>query len=285
MTLEKDTITELLGAKIQHGPLNHRIYLMALGDAPPDELVPQLDRLARENRYTKIFAKVPRTRTAPFIRAGYREEASVPGFFAGEEDAAFLGFYLDDTRRTPPNRSELDRVIETARRKQRPEPPETPAPAGVALRVCEAADIEEMARLYRAVFPSYPFPIQDPGYLLETMRSHVVYFCAEERGRIVALSSAEMDEGNLNVEMTDFATDVAWRGRRLASHLLFRMEAEIRRRGILTAYTISRAISHGINITFSSMGYAYGGLLINNTNISGQIESMTVWHKRLGPMA
>jgi len=36
-----------------------------------------------------------------------------------------------------------------------------------------------------------------------------------------------------------------------------------------------------MNITFSRMGYRYSGTLLNNTNISGRLESMNVWYKFL----
>jgi putative beta-lysine N-acetyltransferase len=278
----KDVVTDFHGATIQHGPLNRRIYLMDLNGVSPDEVVPKLSAMAEANRYTKIFAKVPQSQTEPFYRAGYRREASVPLFFKGKEDAAFLGLYLRDTRRAAANPSEIHQVIETAKKKPSKAYSPMSGPSGLEIRQCRPEETEEMSRLYGEVFLSYPFPIHDPGYLRETMQSHVAYFCAEHRGRIVALSSAEMDEKNGNVEMTDFATHPHWRGRRLATHLLRHMEKEMQRRDIFTAYTISRAASYAINVTFSTMGYTYGGLLINNTNIGGQIESMVVWHKRLG---
>jgi hypothetical protein len=36
-----------------------------------------------------------------------------------------------------------------------------------------------------------------------------------------------------------------------------------------------------MNITFAKNGYEYAGTLKNNTNISGNIESMNVWYKHL----
>ena len=51
--------------------------------------------------------------------------------------------------------------------------------------------------------------------------------------------------------------------------------------GILNAYTIARAISPGMNITFARLGYHYGGRLVNNTQISGGLESMNIWYKSL----
>jgi len=59
------------------------------------------------------------------------------------------------------------------------------------------------------------------------------------------------------------------------------MENEVRAKGIKTAYTIARAASAGMNVTFAKGGYHFGGRLINNTNISGRIESMNVWFKSL----
>jgi len=32
-----------------------------------------------------------------------------------------------------------------------------------------------------------------------------------------------------------------------------------------------------MNITFAKAGYRYAGTLVNNTDISGTIESMNVW--------
>jgi putative beta-lysine N-acetyltransferase len=146
---------------------------------------------------------------------------------------------------------------------------------------CGPEHAEAMSRVYETVFPSYPFPIHDPGYLRETMRSHVDYFGILREGEIVALSSSEMDLKGSNVEMTDFATLPEYRGLGLAGFLLQEMEKAMKGRGIHTAYTIARAVSPGMNITFSRRGYIYGGTLVNNTQISGTIESMNIWYKSL----
>ena len=36
-----------------------------------------------------------------------------------------------------------------------------------------------------------------------------------------------------------------------------------------------------MNITFAKHGYSFAGTLTNNTQISGQLESMNVWYKAL----
>jgi putative beta-lysine N-acetyltransferase len=90
-----------------------------------------------------------------------------------------------------------------------------------------------------------------------------------------------MDIQSGNTEMTDFATLPEYRGKGLSAFLLRLMESEVKKRQIKTTYTIARAPSFGMNITFSKMGYSYSGTLINNTNIFGHFENMNVWYKLL----
>ncbi|MNP81484.1 N-acetyltransferase YodP [compost metagenome] len=51
--------------------------------------------------------------------------------------------------------------------------------------------------------------------------------------------------------------------------------------GIKTLYSVVRAKSFDANILFSKIGFKFSGTLINNTNISGRIESMNVWYKEI----
>jgi hypothetical protein len=59
------------------------------------------------------------------------------------------------------------------------------------------------------------------------------------------------------------------------------MEYDLKKQKIKTAYTIARAMSPGMNITFKKSGYKFCGRLRNSTNISGRIESMNVWYKSI----
>lgn len=280
-TQEFDAIETLQGATIQHGRSNDRIYLMKLGSADPGDLIPALENLAKSEDYGKIFAKVPEGKVTPFLAAGYDEEAEIPRFFRGEEAAVFLGRYFEPTRRHADNEEDLDRILDLARRRHGDADDSASPPQG-RIRPLVPADAEEMVRIYEHVFPSYPFPIHEPSYLVETMESHVDYFGVEIEGKLVSISSAEMNPPMQNVEMTDFATLPEHRGSGYAVFLLAAMETAMRKKGIRTAYTIARAVSPGMNITFSKCGYEFGGRLVNNTNISGQIESMNVWYKGLG---
>jgi len=278
-----DIIEQRSNATLQHGRLSQRIYLMKLDIAEPMSLILEMEVLARKHGYTKIFAKVPQSKTQPFLDAGYSIEAQIPGFFKGKDTACFLSYYLDPARQIAHDLKELDSILALTREKQTALSDSNPGTSNplITLKQCTAHDAPAVSQLYQRVFPSYPFPIHDPDYIRQTMKTHIQYYAFESEGQLVALSSAEMDQTQQNVEMTDFATLPRWRGKGLAVQLLTFMETQMKAQGMTTAYTIARAISASINITFARMGYNYNGRLINNTHISGQIESMNVWSKPL----
>jgi putative beta-lysine N-acetyltransferase len=278
--MHPDTVADMAGSVVHHGSANDRVYLMKLATGNPAETVQDLESLALARGYSKIIAKVPDTVRDCFETAGYRTEAEIPRYFTGKEKVRFMAKYLSPERRRQRQADRIAQVLETARKKASEE-----APAAIAdrfsFRVPTPNDAEAMAELYRQVFATYPFPIHDPAYLRRTMAENVAYFGIWDGGRLVALSSAEMCTASRSAEMTDFATLPEYRGSGLASFLLQKMEEEMPERGVRTAYTIARAVSFGMNITFARQGYRFGGTLTNNTNISGDLESMNVWYKPL----
>ncbi len=276
-----DTTVKIDGATLQHGPNNRRVYLMKLGKAPLDSLYEKILDLADRGDYEKLCLKIPRSRASYFKAKGFQEEASVPGFYNGREEGVFLGKFLCSKRMALGDPSELDRILTIAKTKNGLDNCEKINRNSSQIRKMGKNQVEEMASLYRQVFPSYPFPIDQPEYLAQTMESHIHYFGIHRRGSLIALSSAESDTEARNVEMTDFATLPEYRGQGLAQSLLDHMEKYMADRGYITAYTIARAASPGMNITFSRLGYTFGGRLVNNTQISGRIESMNVWYKTL----
>lgn len=266
------------GAQIQHGQFNDRIYLMKVGENIAPKLPGQLIAKAGKHDYGKIFAIVPEADAETFTYHRFLVEASISGFYLGKDTAFFLAYYLNENRACEPDLSIYEANMKLAVNKGQGGIPDLDVNK-FKLRQCDKNDVEQMAAIYKTVFLSYPFPIHSTDYLLETMNSSVDYFCVETDGRIVALASAERDDQDSNWEMTDFATLPQWRGNGLSVHLLGLLEREAEQRGVKTVYTIARAASAGMNITFARMGYCFGGRLKNNTNISGKIESMNVWYK------
>jgi putative beta-lysine N-acetyltransferase len=279
--MEADKIESINGAYVQHGRASDRVYVMKI-DATVDRktVIKAIEALAMRHHYGKIFVKAHLSDEATFLDAGYRREGFVEGLFDGKEDGVFLCRYPDVSRMTDPRQDVIVDVLTTA--KSRATEPFVKSKAPFSIAKATPHDATEMATLYRQVFASYPFPIVDADYLRATMLSHIVYFVArDEMGSVVAASSIEMDTAAKNAEMTDFATLPVCRGKKIALHLLAAMEREAPSLGIKTVFTIARAMSYGMNITFARLGYTFGGTLVNNTQISGAIESMNIWYKRV----
>jgi len=278
-----DVIEKLGQSLIQHGKDSDRVYLMKLDPRDAATMVADLERLADANDYGKLFCKVPAPLAGVFSQAGYQEEARIPRFFDGCTDVAFMSRFRkrDRAQVSDEQRRAIEQALTIARQKQ--EAREDRSEANHLIRKLGEEDVPQLAQLYRTVFPSYPFPIFDEVYLRETMATHIRYFGAFDSGRLVAASSAETDPEARNAEMTDFATDPNRRKQGLAIALLQAMEVAMQTAGFATLYTIARATSVGMNVTFARCGYQFGGTLINNTQISGHIESMNVWYKNLTP--
>lgn len=267
------------GSLIQHGKLNNRIYLIKLGQEDCPGILDDLRRIAAEHAYTKIFCKVPEWAAPVFIADGFMTEAIIPAFYQGKDAAFFLSKYLDSDRLMLLENQSLKKLSDLLKGTHtRAKLPENNS---YQIRQLELADVEQITDLYRKVFESYPFPIHDHEYIRLTMKDNVRYFGVAKKGRLIAVASAEMDEEGKNAEMTDFATDPDFRGRKLGQLLLAKMEKEMKAMRMKTLYTIARLPSIPMNKVFLKHQYQYAGTLLRNTNISGSIESMNVYYKQL----
>ena len=275
-----DTILTIGNSVVQHGHFNKRIYVMRISREDIPDIIRPLDDLARKERYSKIFVKVPESSEAVFADAGYVTEATVPFFYRGTDTAVFMAKYFDPERDKVADSLAIADVLSAAfGYAQKGYIPQLPA--GFSIVHAHTGDAKEIAELFRSVFKTYPFPIFDPDFIITTMKEGIRYFCIHQSKKIAAVASCEINADARNAEMTDFATDPRFQGKGLAGNLLHAMEAEMKKEEIQLAYTIARANSYPINMTFARAGYQYGGMLPNNTNICGSLESMNVWYKKL----
>jgi len=279
--MKNDAIETFGKSVIQHGPDNDRVYLMKLAQEDLSDIINIVYRLATLNGYSKAFAKVPESWTELFAVHGYWPEAKVPALFKGQEDGFFMARYFDANRRIDHEVDRLKKVLETAHTKAEKRR-HTFLPANCQCRLMSPNNCKQMSKLYQQTFTSYQFPIHDPQYLASTMDKNMLYAGILQRSQLLALASAEIDHQNSNAELTDFVIDINWRGHGLASILLQYLETELQRFEIKSCYTIARAMSYGMNICFAQNGYQFGGTLVKNTQISGSLQSMNVWHKNLG---
>ena len=263
-------------AKVYFSPLNQRIQVLEYEARDTHTMVTSLETGAGEAGFGKVFLKAPLRDRRGLETAGMVAEATITGYFAGRP-AVVMSLFLDGERRR--SRCADDQVEILRKIQERPADDSVPGlPSGYRMTVAQPADSFELAALYGRVFDSYPFPITEPGYLEETMRTNVVYrIIRDAGGEIVAAASAETDPEHRNAEMTDFATLPSQRGLGLAQHLLAVLEEDMAERGIPNLYTIARARSAGMNRVFYNRGYEWTGTLVNNCHIAGRFEDMHVW--------
>ncbi|GIM27583.1 putative beta-lysine N-acetyltransferase [Clostridium polyendosporum] len=276
-----DNVTKKISKSIiQHDKENNRIYLMKMHEDDSYGIIDILEEVAKEKKYTKIIGKIPLGAKVFFLEQGYSIEAAIPEFYKGKEDGVFVVKYFSKDRKEEKYKEIINDVLSESIKKSN-EKKQCTLSKQFIFRKAGENDAEAIAEFYKKIFQTYPFPIYNAKYILTTMKDNVVYFTIWKEDKLIAISSSEMDKENLNVEMTDFGTLPEYRRKGLAVYLLGKMEEEMIARGIKTAYTIARAVSYGMNTTFSKKGYTFAGTLINNTNISGRIESMNVWYKKL----
>jgi putative beta-lysine N-acetyltransferase len=274
-----DVVEPLGDALVQHGPASDRVYVMKLRGADAAEVLRDAEELAARRGYGKVIAKCPAPVASELAGRGFHVEADVPRLFGPATDGSFVGKFLDAGRAEDPRMGEIERVLRAAQARERdPLPPAVRLPPVVEATPAHADDI---AACYAEVFESYPFPIHDPRHVRAAMDEGTRFFTITEGSTVVAASSMEDGGAPGAVEMTDFATLPDHRGQGLARRLLARMDRRAAEAGVRVAFTVARALSFGMNITFRRCGYHFGGTLINNTQIAGSLESMNVWYRHL----
>jgi len=268
------------GSLIQQGKSNDRVYLMKMEKDDFPVIIEYMQELAKKKSYSKLFCKVPSWAVPAFVAEEFITEAYIPGFYRRQVDVFFLSKFLTSRRLVHHEHkkiSELTHLLISLPGIKKP----MQLKDDYCLKLLTPERAEEISELYKRIFDSYPFPVHDAEYIRNTMRKHIQYYGIEKDKRLVALASAEIDPKGENAEMTDFATLTEYRKNNLSLILLEEMERNMKNQGIQTLYTIARLNSPAMNKTFLKLNYKYGGILINNTNISGKIESMVVYYKHI----
>jgi len=269
------------GSIIQHGNLNNRVYLMKLEEKDAPFIIKQINNLAIKYGYSKIFCKIPAWAAPLFYANGFILEAQIPKCYNSREAVFFVSKFLNSDRLLEIETEQLYEFSQMLKGVKEIQQKELTKNHSFKIKKLDKSHCEVIASIYRKVFATYPFPIYNPGYILDSFQEDVQYFAAETKGKIVALASTEVDKKGQNAEMTDFATLPQHRGQNLSLLLLNEIENEMDKQGIKTLHTIARLNSVGMNKTFLKMGYTFSGTLIKNTNISGKIESMNVYYKHI----
>lgn len=244
-----------------------------------DAIFGRIAEIAQNNALTKVFIKSREDDWQTFLSKGCMLEGIYKGYFQGC-DAYCMAYYLDLERRTSDYWMEEDQILRQVL--ALPLKPDRPAvPENCILRIARTEDAAQLAALYGQIFQTYPTPMNDPRYVEKVMREGTIFYLVESSGRLISAASAEINTIYGNAEMTDCATLPSYRNQGLMRLLMHALEDELLRQNITCAYSLSRALSLGMNAVFFQMGYRYYGRLTKNCDIYDKFEDMNLWIKTL----
>ncbi|MFT5737120.1 MAG: putative beta-lysine N-acetyltransferase [Maribacter sp.] len=277
-----DTVEKVEGAVLHHGTAHNRVYLMeAERKGNWTSIIAKMNSLAEKNRYNKIVSRVPEDAKQIFQSNGYVVEAKIPGLYNGERTGYFLADYLEKgrgfyTEQELKTRESVKTIALAANGS--PEDAYFKLPSTLKVRKLDKNDFVAMVSLHEKAFKSYPFPINKAAYLLELVeRNHEFYGLFKEEELLVS-AILKMNKKDSNVEIVDFATHPDYKGQNLSYYIVQKIKRNIDQSDYKTIYSLVRATSYGLNITYSKHGFLFGGTLLNNTVIKDNLESMNVWY-------
>ncbi|ADV49014.1 putative beta-lysine N-acetyltransferase [Cellulophaga algicola DSM 14237] len=276
-----DTIEKIEGAVLRHGKTHSRLYLTQSTKNNWDSLIPKMKDIAHEKKYDKIISKVPEQAIEIFESNGFHIEAKIPGLYNGITTGYFLAEYLNENRCQ--NDKQALKTIASVKAiaqaaKSSSEEGYMSLPTNFEVRKLTTTDFSTLATLHKKAFMSHSLPIHEEAYLLELAEQNHEFYGLFKKEELIVSSILHIHKKELNIEIVDFATHPDYNGQNLSYYLLQEIKKKSDKASYKTIYSLVRATSYGLNITFSKHGFHFGGTLYNNTVIRNSLESMNVWY-------
>ncbi|MBU8908027.1 putative beta-lysine N-acetyltransferase [Desertibacillus haloalkaliphilus] len=245
----------------------------------PQRILCQIDSLQQEHQTGKTIIYSIKVNEPTLRRNGYQLEGKIDGLFNGQQGYVFSKFYNKE-RKTSNHANDQEKIREIAARDKKKilEPLEQ----GISIEVFRGDDHElaSLASLYQKVFDKYPTNIFDIEYIKKSMNDNYFFVVAKHDEKIVCVASAAINQFH-SAEITDCAADPDYRGKNLLIHVIRELETQLKRRNIYHFYSLTRAISPGMNLTIKRLGYTYQGTLVKNCVIGTGFEDMNIWTKQV----
>jgi beta-lysine N6-acetyltransferase len=258
---------------------NSRIKLIQYSRYDVESLLKHLEELAKEKDIGKVMIYANPEDISFFEKLGFQREGEISGFFQGNP-ACILSRFLEEDRAHKKDEEKKDQIVEMAEQaetiKERPR-----LDPRYQLRHAVKEDAEALAKLYQLVFETYPTPIHDPDFIRRCMDQDVYFTVVTEGDQIVSSASADVFPHFQCAEITDCATHPDHRGNGLLSAIIYDLELRMKEKGIPHLFSLTRAVSTGMNMVIAKLGFEYKGRLIQNSQISGDFEDMNIWVKEL----
>ena len=277
--LDFDILGEGYNASIHFDYYNRRLKILDYDATDYTGLTKRFAWLADANGFDKIFLKAHASDFQQFLSHGYMLEGILRYYYRGE-DAYVLSRFSSMERVRSEKLLEEAQLIETLIYGSERNEPITLDPETQIILATED-QIPQLVLIYRSIFPTYPSPITKPDYIKSLMNMNVIYRLAMANGNAIGAASADINIRHSNAELTDCAVLPEVQGKSVMKNILSTLEDDLREHGIMTAYTLARATSIGMNKVFFKLGYEFSGRLINNCDISGSYEDMNIWVKKI----
>lgn len=258
-------------------PISRRIKIYALpSPSTIESSIKYLKDLGRTKNCDKLLFYLTEDEIKLLDPFECEREGFIGGFFRGK-DAHIYSIFLNPDRKKTVAPKEEERVMELVESDNKQTG--SNLPDGYVMRQATETDAPRMARLYDTVFKSYPTPINDPDFIINLMNNNVFFTVVKKDLEIVSACSADLLPAFNAAEMTDCATLPEHRGRRILTHQFSHLMQVMKKKGVQTLFSYSRALSEGMNLINARHGFIYGGRLKQQSNIAGKMESMNVWYK------
>ncbi|MBD1372545.1 putative beta-lysine N-acetyltransferase [Hazenella sp. IB182357] len=258
---------------------NSRIKLIQYSKDSIESLVDHLEQLANDNDLSKVMIYADPEDISIFEKLGFELEGEISGFFDGDP-ACVLSRFLNNGRSIQKDEAKKDEIVEMAENADTLSEPPALEP-GYAMRCATMDDAEALARIYDQVFKTYPTPMHDPAYVKKCMENDVYFTVVTYNGEVISTASADIFTNYNSAEITDCATLPEHRGKGLLSCIIFDLEQRMREKGVPNLFSLTRAVSTGMNMVISKLGFEYKGRLIQNSQIGGTFEDMNIWIKNI----
>lgn len=257
--------------------INSRIKILKFDNISAVTLQ-KIKDLAIKYKLGKIICCIKGEWNTLFIASGFRLEGMIDGFFKGI-DGFYYSYFIDENRNKIKeliNKVEISKKIFNMDMEKK-----NVCNLDYEIRTATKKDIVEIINVFKTVFSSYPTPIYSEKFIEDTMAKDILYKVAIHNNKIISIASADMDNNNLNAEITDCATLPEYRGKGLTYKIIESLEEDLKKIGFITLYSLSRAINPSINTILIRSKYKFRGILINNCHICGGYEDMNIWVKQI----
>jgi len=276
-----ETIENIEGALVYHGQMHNRIYFSEADNVDLGILLPKMKDLAKKKHYEKILGKASEGSMNLLKSNGFTVEAKIPGLYNGSIDGYFLAEYTNEKRHTNDEKS-LKTIASVKTIALAANKPQTDAhfemPTDLKIEKLTTSDFGKLEDLHKKAYKYHPNQIKDAAYFLKLNELDHQFYGLFQNGELLVSAILSLNEQESNMEIVDFVTHPDYRGQNLSYFLVQDIKKLMDGLGCKTVYTMVRATSYGLNITFSKHGFILAGTLTNNCVVRDSLESMNVWY-------